>query len=53
MVRVASMFNQLLHHFPRLEFAALVTKHQAERSSLSFLAAARQGRFDYLGQQRK
>jgi len=25
MVQVASLFNQLLHHFPRTEFAALVT----------------------------
>ncbi|CAO0823746.1 hypothetical protein DFAR_3850054 [Desulfarculales bacterium] len=24
MVRVASLFSQLLHHFPRTEFAALV-----------------------------
>ncbi|CAO0819656.1 hypothetical protein DFAR_620013 [Desulfarculales bacterium] len=27
MVRVASLFSQLLHHFPRTEFSALVKKH--------------------------
>ena len=31
MVPAASLFNQLLQHFPRTEFAALVRKHQAER----------------------
>jgi IS4 transposase len=36
MVLSASLFNQLLHHFPRLEFAALVKKHQAERASKGF-----------------
>jgi hypothetical protein len=36
MVQVASLFNQLLHHFPRLEFAALVKKHQAERAAKGF-----------------
>jgi len=36
MVQVASMFNQLLHHFPRLEFAALVKKHKAERAAKGF-----------------
>jgi len=36
MVQVASMFNQLLHHFPRLEFAALAKKHKAERAAKGF-----------------
>jgi hypothetical protein len=36
MVQVASLFNQLLHHFPRLEFASLVEKHQAERAAKGF-----------------
>jgi Domain of unknown function (DUF4372)/Transposase DDE domain len=36
MVDVASLFSQLLHHFPRAEFAALVKKHNAERYSKGF-----------------
>lgn len=36
MVPVASLFNQLLQHFPRAEFAALVKRHQAERHSKGF-----------------
>jgi hypothetical protein len=36
MVQVASLFNQLLHHFPRLEFASLVRKHRAERAAKGF-----------------
>ena len=36
MVQVASLFNQLLHHFPRTEFAALVKKHGAERAAKGF-----------------
>jgi hypothetical protein len=36
MVLSASLFNQLLHHFPRLEFATLVKKHQAERAAKGF-----------------
>src|SRR5262249_22036416 len=36
MVAVASLFNQLLHHFPRTEFAALVRKHKAERGAKGF-----------------
>jgi hypothetical protein len=36
MVQVASLFNQLLHHFPRLEFGALVKKHNAERAAKGF-----------------
>ncbi len=30
MVRVSSLFSQILHHFPRSEFASLVKKHDAE-----------------------
>ena len=33
MIQAASLFNQLLQHFPRLEFAALVRKHEAERGA--------------------
>lgn len=36
MVAVASLFNQLLKHFPRTEFAALVRKHKAERGAKGF-----------------
>ena len=36
MVQFASLFNQLLHHFPRTEFAALVKKHRAERAAKGF-----------------
>jgi hypothetical protein len=36
MVQVASLFNQLLQHFPRLEFAALVKEHQVERNAKGF-----------------
>lgn len=36
MVPVASLFNQLLQHFPRTEFAALVRKHRAEREAKGF-----------------
>jgi len=36
MVQVASLFNQLLHHFPRLEFGTLVKKHKAERAAKGF-----------------
>ena len=36
MILSASLFNQLLHHFPRLEFAGLVKKHQAERGAKGF-----------------
>jgi len=35
-VQVASLFNQLLQHFPRAEFAALVKKHAAERDAKGF-----------------
>jgi hypothetical protein len=36
MVQAASLFNQLLHHFPRTEFASLVQDRQAERNSKGF-----------------
>ena len=36
MVQAASLFNQLLHHFPRTEFAGLVKKHDAEHASKGF-----------------
>lgn len=36
MVQVASLFNQLLQHFPRTEFAALVKKDGAERAAKGF-----------------
>lgn len=36
MLQAASLFNQLLHHFPRTEFAALVKKHAAERGAKGF-----------------
>jgi hypothetical protein len=36
MVQAMSLFNQLLRHFPSLEFAALVKKHKAERAAKGF-----------------
>lgn len=36
MVQVASLFNQLLKHFPRTEFASVVSKHRAERGAKGF-----------------
>jgi transposase len=36
MVQVASLFNQLLQHFPRTEFASLVKKHGAEHAAKGF-----------------
>ena len=36
MVRTASLFSQLLQQIPRNEFAALVTRHQAERHAKGF-----------------
>jgi len=36
MVQAASLFNQLLQHFPRTEFASLVKRHQAERDAKGF-----------------
>lgn len=36
MVQAMSLFNQLLQHFPRLEFGALVNKHNAERGAKGF-----------------
>jgi len=35
-IQVASLFNQLLQHFPRTEFASLVKKHNAERCAKGF-----------------
>ncbi|MGA2113385.1 MAG: IS4 family transposase [Bryobacteraceae bacterium] len=35
-MQVASLFNQLLQHFPRTEFASLVKKNNAERSAKGF-----------------
>ena len=35
-VQVASLFNQLLQHFPRTEFAAVVKKHSGERAAKGF-----------------
>jgi len=37
MVKVASLFSQLLQHFPRTEFVTLVRKHQAERAAKGFM----------------
>ena len=36
MVPAASLFNQLLQHFPRAEFATLVRKHKAEYGAKGF-----------------
>ena len=36
MVQAMSLFNQLLKHFPSLEFAALVKKHRAEHGAKGF-----------------
>ena len=36
MLQAASLFNQLLQHFPRTEFASLVKKHEAERAAKGF-----------------
>jgi len=36
MVNVSSLFSQLLHHFPRTDFAELVKKHHAERHAKGF-----------------
>lgn len=36
MLQAMSLFNQLLQHFPSLEFAALVKKHGAERGAKGF-----------------
>ena len=36
MVQAMSLSNQLLQHFPNLEFAALVRKHRAERAAKGF-----------------
>ncbi len=36
MVQVASLFNQLLQHFPRTEFQSLVRRHRAEHAAKGF-----------------
>jgi len=36
MANVASLFSQLLRHFPRTEFASLVKEHRAERHAKGF-----------------
>jgi len=36
MVKVASLFSQLLQHFSRADFATLVKEHQAERNAKGF-----------------
>ena len=36
MVRVSSLFSQVLHHFPRAEFASLVKKHNTEYRAKGF-----------------
>lgn len=36
MIQVGSLFNQLLQHFPRAEFASLVKKHKAEHGAKGF-----------------
>jgi len=36
MVKVASLFSQLLQHFPRTEFARLVKEHKAEHAAKGF-----------------
>jgi len=36
MIRVASLFSQLLGEFPRMEFARLVARHDAERNAKGF-----------------
>ena len=36
MIQVASLFNQLLQHFPRTEFGALIKENNAERYAKGF-----------------
>nr|NIO00487.1 IS4 family transposase [Anaerolineae bacterium] len=36
MATASSLFSQLLHHFPRTEFASLVKKHRGERHAKGF-----------------
>ena len=36
MVQVASLFNQRLDHFPKLEFGALVRQHKADKGAKGF-----------------
>src|SRR3954449_12167754 len=35
-IQAASLFNQLLQHFPRMEFGALVKENNAERCAKGF-----------------
>src|SRR3954467_9490182 len=37
-IQVASLFNQLLQHFPRMEFGALVKENNAERCAKGLVA---------------
>jgi hypothetical protein len=51
MVQAMSLFNQLLQHFPSLEFAALVKKHSVPRQATEqTLAAAEKKPFDAIRQ---
>lgn len=36
MLKTASLFSQIIHHFPRHQFASLVKKHGAERHAKGF-----------------
>lgn len=36
MIKTASLFSQLLRHFPRMEFQRLVNKHKAEYRAKGF-----------------
>jgi hypothetical protein len=36
MIKVASLFSQLLRHFPRTEFAHFVAKYEAEKRAKGF-----------------
>lgn len=36
MITTASLFSQLLQHFPRLEFQSLVCKYSADRHAKGF-----------------
>jgi hypothetical protein len=36
MLQVASLFNQLLDHFPKLEFDGLVRKQQTDKGAKGF-----------------
>ena len=36
MIKAASLFSQLLKHFPKTEFMHLVSKHNTERNAKGF-----------------